>query len=172
MKTYYDDEEFTPTVVERVSVAAKSLCMWCRAMEVYGRIAKDVAPKRAKLQQAMKTLEQKQKQLQKALDKVKEIEDKVLALREKYDESTAYKDKLKQEFARSRFTLNPNEIYGRGPAMLALRGLPETSAPVPGHLRRGYGAPCHGVPGRPQANPERNLRELDLRRRGPVHARR
>ena len=70
--------------------------MWVRAMEVYGRIAKDVAPKRAKLQQAMKTLE-KQKQLAKAQAKVKEISDKVLALREKYDESSAYKEALKNE---------------------------------------------------------------------------
>ena len=41
-------------------------------------------------------LEGKQKQLAAAQAKVKEITDKVLALREKYDESTAYKEKLKQ----------------------------------------------------------------------------
>ena len=57
---YTKDASFDPEVVGAVSKAAKSLCMWVRAMEVYGRIAKDVAPKRAKLQQAMKTLEGKQ----------------------------------------------------------------------------------------------------------------
>ena len=39
MLKYYDDPEFTPENVERVSNAAKSLCMWCRAMEVHGRIS-------------------------------------------------------------------------------------------------------------------------------------
>lgn len=89
--------QFVPEVVERQSVAAKSLCMWVRAMEVYGRIAKEVAPKRAKLQAAMKTLTQKQEQLAKAQAKVKEISDKVLALREKYTENVNNKDKLKKE---------------------------------------------------------------------------
>merc|ERR1719440_937671 len=75
---YTKQAEFDPEIVGAVSKACKSLCMWVRAMEVYGRIAKDVAPKRAKLQQAMKTLEAKQKQLAAALAKVKEITDKVL----------------------------------------------------------------------------------------------
>jgi hypothetical protein len=57
------DPEFDPEVVGAVSKAAKSLCMWVRAMEVYGRNAKQVASKPANLQAAMKTLSQKQAQL-------------------------------------------------------------------------------------------------------------
>ena len=38
--------DFKPDVVGRVSFAAKSLCMWVRAMEVYGRIFKVVEPKK------------------------------------------------------------------------------------------------------------------------------
>merc|ERR1719440_1259135 len=68
---YTKQAEFDPEIVGAVSKAAKSLCMWCRAMEVYGRIAKDVAPKKAKLQQAMKTLSKKQAQLAEAQAKVK-----------------------------------------------------------------------------------------------------
>ena len=71
--------------------------MWVRAMEVYGRIAKDVAPKKAKLQQAMKTLSKKQAQLAEAQAKVKEISDKVVALKEKYTESVNGKEALKAE---------------------------------------------------------------------------
>ncbi len=37
---------FDPEEVGNVSQAAKSLCMWVRAMEVYGRIAKEVSPNR------------------------------------------------------------------------------------------------------------------------------
>ena len=94
---YTKDPEFDPEVVGAVSRAAKSLCMWVRAMEVYGRIAKDVAPKRAKLQAAMKTLSVKQEALAKAQAKVKEISDKVLALRERYTENVNNKDSLKKE---------------------------------------------------------------------------
>ena len=38
--------DFKPDVVGRVSSAAKSLCMWVRAMEVYGRIFRVVEPKK------------------------------------------------------------------------------------------------------------------------------
>ena len=46
MLKYYDDPEFTPENVQRVSNAAKSLCMWCRAMKVYDDVAQVVEPKR------------------------------------------------------------------------------------------------------------------------------
>lgn len=38
--------DFSPMIVGRVSGAAKSLCQWVRAMEVYGRIYRVVEPKR------------------------------------------------------------------------------------------------------------------------------
>ena len=44
--TYVNNSEFKPELVGRVSGAAKSLCMWVRAMEVYGRIYRVVEPKR------------------------------------------------------------------------------------------------------------------------------
>lgn len=44
--TYVNNSDFKPELVGRVSGAAKSLCMWVRAMEVYGRIYRVVEPKR------------------------------------------------------------------------------------------------------------------------------
>ncbi len=44
--------DFTPDNIGRVSGAARGLCLWVRAMETYGHVAKDVAPKRAKLKAA------------------------------------------------------------------------------------------------------------------------
>ena len=35
---YCSQPDFHPEIIGRVSLAAKSLCMWVRAMEVYGRI--------------------------------------------------------------------------------------------------------------------------------------
>lgn len=89
--------EFDPEMVGNVSKAAKSLCMWVRAMEVYGRIAKEVAPKRAKLNAAMKTLSSKQALLAESQAKVKEISDRVAALRDKYTTNVNNKEKLKKE---------------------------------------------------------------------------
>lgn len=43
---YVSDPQFTPDTIGRVSFAAKSLCMWVQAMEVYGRIYRVVEPKK------------------------------------------------------------------------------------------------------------------------------
>ena len=43
---YCAKPDFKPEFVGRVSFAAKSLCMWVRAMEVYGRIYRVVEPKK------------------------------------------------------------------------------------------------------------------------------
>ena len=40
LRKYTDSPDFTPEAVAKQSKAAQSLCMWCRAMEVYDRIAK------------------------------------------------------------------------------------------------------------------------------------
>ena len=43
---YCAKPDFKPEMVGRVSFASKSLCMWVRAMEVYGRIYRVVEPKK------------------------------------------------------------------------------------------------------------------------------
>lgn len=43
---YTAQSDFQSDIVGRVSYAARSLCMWVRAMEVYGRIFRVVQPKR------------------------------------------------------------------------------------------------------------------------------
>ena len=48
-KNYLHKEEFEPERVKKASVAAMGLCKWVRAMEAYDRVAKVVAPKKAKL---------------------------------------------------------------------------------------------------------------------------
>ena len=52
--------KFNPVEVGKVSLAAKSLCEWVRAMEAYGHINKVVAPKKLKVKIAMEELERKQ----------------------------------------------------------------------------------------------------------------
>lgn len=65
------DRDFDPNNIKNVSAACEGLCKWVRAMEVYDRVIKIVAPKKAKLAEAeaelafqMDTLNAKRAQLQ------------------------------------------------------------------------------------------------------------
>lgn len=93
--------DFQPEIIGKVSLAAKSLCMWVRAMEVlhgpnispqgvgaggstshqwllplfqvYGRIYRVVEPKRMQLNTAKAQLEEKQTALAEAQSKLREV---------------------------------------------------------------------------------------------------
>ena len=71
--TYCVQADFQPDIVGRVSAAARSLCMWARAMEVYGRIYRVVEPKKQRLANATQQLEEKQATLAEAKAKLKEV---------------------------------------------------------------------------------------------------
>lgn len=49
---YCTNSDFIPEVIKSASTACEGLCKWVRAMEVYDRVAKIVAPKKAKLAEA------------------------------------------------------------------------------------------------------------------------
>lgn len=92
--TYCAQADFQPDIVGRVSSAAKSLCMWVRAMEIYGRIYRVVEPKKQRLANATSQLEEKQKTLSDAKQKLKEVTDKIENLKKNYDEKLAQKEEL------------------------------------------------------------------------------
>ena len=71
--TYCSQADFQPEIIGRVSLAAKSLCMWVRAMEVYGRIYRVVEPRRQRLNQATSQLKEKQAILTEVKAKVKKV---------------------------------------------------------------------------------------------------
>ena len=70
---YVAQTDFQPEIIGRVSSAAKSLCMWVRAMEVYGRIYRVVEPKKQRLNAAMVQLKEKQDALSEAKAKLAEV---------------------------------------------------------------------------------------------------
>uniref|UniRef100_H3A7W8 Dynein axonemal heavy chain 2 n=1 Tax=Latimeria chalumnae TaxID=7897 RepID=H3A7W8_LATCH len=70
---YCAHPDFHPEIIGRVSLAAKSLCMWVRAMEVYGRVFRVVEPKRARMNAAMAQLAEKQEALAEAQAKLQEV---------------------------------------------------------------------------------------------------
>ncbi|KAM9836557.1 LOW QUALITY PROTEIN: dynein axonemal heavy chain 2 [Aulostomus maculatus] len=90
-------EDFQPEIIGKVSLAAKSLCMWVRAMEVYGRIYRVVEPKRAQLNAAMAQLAEKQAALAEAQDKLREVGEKLDQLKNQHGEKLAMKESLRKK---------------------------------------------------------------------------
>ncbi|XP_037073992.1 LOW QUALITY PROTEIN: dynein heavy chain 3, axonemal-like, partial [Pollicipes pollicipes] len=87
---YTCNPDFDPTVIRNVSTACEGLCRWVRAMEVYDRVAKIVAPKKAKLAEAegelaaqMDKLNEKRRQLQQVTDKLQALNDEFAAMTKK-----------------------------------------------------------------------------------------
>ncbi|KAL7754402.1 hypothetical protein RI367_000383 [Sorochytrium milnesiophthora] len=106
---YCADENFNPEVVGKVSGAAKSLCLWVRAMETYAILYRTVAPKREKLRMAQEQLEKKQATLREAKSKLEEIQDKLTQLQQQYDEKVTLKEKLKADAEQTELKLSRAE---------------------------------------------------------------
>ncbi|XP_029437782.1 dynein heavy chain 2, axonemal isoform X2 [Rhinatrema bivittatum] len=94
---YCAQPDFQPDIIGRVSLAAKSLCMWVRAMEIYGRLFRVVEPKRVRMNAAMAQLAEKQASLAEAQAKLQEVADKLSKLKQQYDEKLAQKEELRKE---------------------------------------------------------------------------
>ncbi|XP_035806180.2 dynein axonemal heavy chain 2 [Amphiprion ocellaris] len=94
---YCRQPDFQPEIIGKVSLAAKSLCMWVRAMEVYGRIYRVVEPKRAQLNAAMAQLDAKQAALAEAQNKLREVGEKLDLLKKQHGEKLAMKDSLRKK---------------------------------------------------------------------------
>ncbi|KAK9508782.1 hypothetical protein O3M35_006257 [Rhynocoris fuscipes] len=83
---YIPDRDFDPNVIKNVSNACEGLCKWVRAMEVYDRVNKIVAPKKAKYAEAeaelalqMAKLNEKRAQLKKVTDDLQALNDDLTA---------------------------------------------------------------------------------------------
>jgi len=91
---YYDDPEFAPEVVSKVSKAATSLCMWVRAMKVYDEVAKVVEPKRQQLAKSTAMLEAEKAKLKKVQDELAAVVANVEQLQATCDAAVAEKKRL------------------------------------------------------------------------------
>ncbi|CAH8498270.1 unnamed protein product [Heterobilharzia americana] len=94
---YCAQDDFHPDVVGKVSSAAKSLCMWVRAMDVYGRVYRIVEPKRQRLQQAEEVLREKRAQLAAAQAKLDEVNAEMRRLQQEYNEKMEQKEELRRK---------------------------------------------------------------------------
>ncbi|KAK1890151.1 Dynein heavy chain 2 axonemal, partial [Dissostichus eleginoides] len=94
---YCRQVDFQPEIIGKVSLAAKSLCMWVRAMEVYGNTFRVVEPKRAQLNAATSQLEEKQAAMASAQSKLQEVAEKLDQLQKELGEKLATKESLRQK---------------------------------------------------------------------------
>jgi len=97
LKKYMNNPEFQPSIVEKVSKAAKSLCQWVLAIGTYARVAKSVAPKKARLSEAEASLHAMKIMLDQKKAKLAEVQAKVAMLKEKYERSVRKRDELEQQ---------------------------------------------------------------------------
>eukprot|EP01039_Chlorochromonas_danica_P005727 gene5727-6311_t len=96
-KQYINAEEMQEEVIQKVSKAGSGLCMWVRAMDVYADVAKEVAPKQARLDEMKAQLAITTAQLKEKQSQLKAVMDKVAALQKTCDDTLAEKNRLQAE---------------------------------------------------------------------------
>ncbi|KAH9281795.1 Dynein heavy chain 6, axonemal [Echinococcus granulosus] len=99
LQKYVDNPDFDPVVIEKVSKACKSLCMWVRALEMYARVYRNVEPKRKRLEEANKEMDVMVANLREKQSALKAIEDKIAELQATYDKSVGEKKVLEHNLA-------------------------------------------------------------------------
>jgi dynein heavy chain, axonemal len=73
------------------------LCLWCRAMDVYADVAKDVGPKKARLEEMNAQLAKANADLSEKQGQLKAVQDRVKQLQELCDSTLAEKNRLQAE---------------------------------------------------------------------------
>ncbi|XP_038618403.1 dynein heavy chain 3, axonemal [Tachyglossus aculeatus] len=91
---FIDHPDFQPAVIKNVSSACEGLCKWVRAMEVYDRVAKVVAPKRERLREAEGKLEVQMQKLNLKRAELKLVVDRLQALNDEFEDMNRRKKEL------------------------------------------------------------------------------
>ncbi|CAF3858466.1 unnamed protein product, partial [Rotaria magnacalcarata] len=93
---YLTDADLEPKRVMQASVAAHGLILFVRAMDVYDRIAKEVAPKKAKLEEVDKEVRELEATLTEKRSQLAQVESRLKRLQNDLD--SAQKRKAQLEF--------------------------------------------------------------------------
>ncbi|XP_058438165.1 dynein axonemal heavy chain 12 isoform X2 [Marmota monax] len=94
---YLTNPEFDPAKIAKASSAAEGLCKWIMAMEVYDRVAKVVAPKKARLAEAQKSLAETMGLLNQKRAELAEVEHHLENLQKTFKEKTEEKAALEDQ---------------------------------------------------------------------------
>ncbi|XP_051969464.1 dynein axonemal heavy chain 3 [Xyrauchen texanus] len=93
---FVDHPDFQPSIIKSVSSACEGLCKWVRAMEVYERVAKVVAPKKERLQSAEAELAVQMQMLAVKRAELKEVEDRLQSLNDTFEGMIQKKKSLEE----------------------------------------------------------------------------
>ncbi|GBG25533.1 Dynein heavy chain 6, axonemal [Hondaea fermentalgiana] len=121
LKKYVEDPMMAVDNVAKVSKAATSLCMWVHAMDVYSVVAKEVGPKRQRLQEMNETLAEANAVLAEKRAALQEVVDKVNALQATCDATLAEKNRLAEEAEQTQARLERAEKLTSGLASEGVR---------------------------------------------------
>lgn len=93
-KEYLPHSNFKPNIVAKASSAAEGLCKWIIAMDLYDNVAREVAPKKEKLEKAEKEYADTMAILQEKKNLVARLEEKLANLNLMLEEATAKQQEL------------------------------------------------------------------------------
>ena len=93
LKKYTQNPNFVPALIEKKSLAGKSICLWARAIDNYTEVLKIIKPKQASLAQAEGELKIADAELSQKKALLRKVQDEVAALDANLERS---KNKLKQ----------------------------------------------------------------------------
>lgn len=93
-KEYIGNPDFDPVKAANASSAAEGLCKWIMAMEIYDRVAKVVAPKKARLAEAESELSVTMKTLNAKRAELVAVEKRLADLQATFSEMTNKKEQL------------------------------------------------------------------------------
>ncbi|ETO22423.1 dynein heavy chain 7 [Reticulomyxa filosa] len=91
---YTSNPEFSVERMQKISVAATTLCKWVHAIVVYSEVIKEVEPKKKRLAEMNNKLAEANKQLQVKQIELQKIVDQVEALKKKCQETIKQKEEL------------------------------------------------------------------------------
>ncbi|XP_055840841.1 dynein axonemal heavy chain 3 isoform X1 [Episyrphus balteatus] len=106
---YISDRDFIPEKIKSASTACEGLCHWVRAMDVYDKVAKIVAPKKLALAEAEGELSSQMEKLNAKRAELQEILDKLQKLNDYFAEKSREKKRLEDDIDNCEKRLNRAE---------------------------------------------------------------
>lgn len=96
-KNYTSNASFVPDNIVKKSAAAKSICMWCIAIDKYSEVLKIIKPKQAALEKSEGELKIAQDELRIKQASLQKVRDHIHQLQANYTKSQRTLDKLQKE---------------------------------------------------------------------------
>ncbi|XP_051776026.1 dynein axonemal heavy chain 3-like isoform X1 [Erpetoichthys calabaricus] len=108
-RDFISNPDFEPAVIKNVSSACEGLCSWVRAIEVYDKVTKIVAPKRQRLQAAEAELKVQKEKLSVTQSELSEVSTKLFKLQQHLSQKIEEKQSLEKSMEQTKLKLGRAE---------------------------------------------------------------